>query len=111
MLPEDRIRLQHMLEAAVQARQFTHGRDPSHLESDRMLLFALVKCLEIIGKAAGKVSAETRRHSPAIPWRNMAAMRNRLIHAYFDVDPEVVRQTVEAELPKLIEDLQALLQA
>lgn len=60
MRPEDRIRLQHMLEAAVQARQFVHGRDYRHLESDRMLLLALVKCLEIIGEASGKISAEIR---------------------------------------------------
>ena len=55
-----------------------------------MLLLALVKELEIIGEAAGKISSETKLAFPRVPWVTAAGMRNRLIHAYFDISADVV---------------------
>jgi uncharacterized protein with HEPN domain len=60
MLKDDRIRLQHMLEAVTEALDFTQGRTRSDLDRDRMLVLSLIKELEIIGEAATKVSIETR---------------------------------------------------
>lgn len=65
--------------------------------------------LEIIGEAASKVSAEAQRHLPSIPWADVVGMRNRLIHAYFEIDLDVVWQTISADLPQLIEALEAAL--
>ena len=64
-----------------------------------MRLFAVVRALEVIGEAAGRVSEETRSSTPDIPWRAMIGMRNRLSHGYFDIDTEVVWQTVTSEFP------------
>ena len=99
MRPEDRIRVMHMLEAAETVATFIAGRDRLALDQDRMLLFALVRAMEIIGEAATKVSAETRQTAPAVPWRQIMAMRNRLVHAYFDIDRDILWKTATEEVP------------
>ena len=109
MLPEDIVRLQHMLDAAETAIEFMQGRDRSALEHDRMLLFAVVRAVEVLGEAASKVTAETRGRHADLPWRAASSMRNRLIHGYFDIDREIVWVTVTAELPALVEKLSLIL--
>ena len=74
-----------------------------------MLLLSLVKALEMIGEAASKVTVETRESFPEIPWSEIVAMRNRLIHVYFDINVDIVWQTVIDDLPALESKLQALL--
>jgi uncharacterized protein with HEPN domain len=102
MPPEDRVRVLHMVEAALAAQRFIAGRQCSDLDNDQMLLFALVRAIEIIGEAASRISAETRAANPAVPWTLIVAMRNRLIHAYFDIDRNIVWKTVTEELPPLL---------
>lgn len=109
MRNDDRIRLQHMLDAANEALGFIQGKPRSDLDIDRMLVLSLVKELEIIGEAAGQVSAEVRSQSGGIPWQDIRGMRNRLIHAYFDVDLDVVWTTVTRDLPSLKAELEKLL--
>ena len=109
MQAEDRIRLQHMVEAAHTAQRFMAGRERADLDQDQMLLFAVVRALEIVGEAATRVSAETRNSSAEIPWPAIIGMRNRMVHAYFSVDREVVWKTVASELPPLLAALQTAL--
>jgi uncharacterized protein with HEPN domain len=66
-----------------------------------MLLLSLVKAIEILGEAASRVSEETRSEFCSIPWRDIIAMRNRLIHGYFDINLDIVWKTVTDELPHL----------
>ena len=73
-----------------------------------MLSFALARAIEIVGEAASKVSATTRLSSPAIPWNLIIAMRNRVVHAYFEIDLEIVWKTATEELPALLPALRAL---
>lgn len=96
------IRLRHMLDAAREAISFAEGRERADLDSDRMLLHSLVRCIEIIGEAATRVSTEQRQQFDDIPWQDVVSMRNRLIHGYFDVDPDRVWDTVVDDLPPLI---------
>jgi uncharacterized protein with HEPN domain len=105
---EDQVRVNHMVEAAGDAAQFIVGRTRADLDTDRMLLFALIRCVEIIGEAARQVTDETRTLCEDIPWNAIAGMRNRLIHAYFDVDAELVWKTVTVELPVLTARLRKL---
>ena len=102
----DRVRLQHMLEAAQEALSFAKGKTCADLESNRMLAHALVECLRVAGEAARQVSAETRQEYPAIPWRDVIGMRNLLVHEYFKIDYDVVWQTVKEDLPSLVEALE-----
>ena len=108
MRPEDQVRIKHMLEAASDAARFIAGRKRADLDADRMLLFALIRCIEIIGEAARQITGESRNLSADIPWNAIAGMRNRLIHAYFDVDTELVWRTVTRELPELVVRLRKL---
>lgn len=109
MRPEDAIRIGHMIDAADAALGFVAGRRPGDLEQDRMLRFALVRAIEIVGEAASKVSEETRAAHPSGPWAAVVAMRNRLIHAYFDIDRRILWKTVSEEIPQLRSQLLAIL--
>ena len=108
MLAEDRVRLRHMIEAAEAAVQFLTGRQRIDLDEDRMLLFAVVRAIEVLGEAASQLSAETRATHADIPWRAIIGMRNRLIHAYFEINTEIVWQTVTQEIPALLPQLRTL---
>jgi uncharacterized protein with HEPN domain len=107
MSPDDRIRLRHMVDAIEAAQRFVRGRQRQDLERDEMLLFALVRAVEIVGEAAGKVSAAGRAELPQLPWLQASGMRNRLVHAYFDVDRDILWNTVVVALPALAADLRA----
>jgi uncharacterized protein with HEPN domain len=109
MRKDDRIRLQHMLDAANEALTFIQGKNRSDLDIDRMLVLSLIRELEIIGEAASKISAETRSQNTSIPWLDISGMRNRLIHAYFDVDLDTVWSTVSRDLPTLKAELEKIL--
>jgi uncharacterized protein with HEPN domain len=75
-----------------------------------MLELALVRLLEIIGEAAGRVTPETRAHLPNIPWSDVVAMRNRLIHGYDSVDPDILWDTIKHDLPPLVAAVDRLIQ-
>jgi uncharacterized protein with HEPN domain len=108
MLPADLIRIRHMLDAAVEAVEFHQGKTVNDLLRDRVVALALVRCLEIIGEAASKVSPATREEYLSVPWVDIIGMRNRLIHAYFDIDLSLIEQTVAGDLPTLIDRLKAI---
>jgi uncharacterized protein with HEPN domain len=97
-----------MIEAAETVQTFITGRRRADLDTDRMLLFALTRAIEIIGEAASKVTEETRALVPSVPWLRIVAMRNRLIHAYFNIDRDILWKTASEEIPPLLSLLQAL---
>jgi len=105
MRKDDQIRLQHMRDAAHEAMSFARGRAREDFDWDRMLVLALVKEIEIIGEAANQVSEASRWELPAIPWDDIVHMRHRLVHAYFDINLEVLWRTIQDDLPSLIEAL------
>jgi uncharacterized protein with HEPN domain len=109
MLKSDLVRLRHILDAAREAIVFCHGRTREELDSNRMLSLSLVRLLEIIGEAARGVSEGCRRDHPHIAWKSMAGMRDRLVHGYFDVNLEIVWETVTKDLPPLLARLEAIL--
>ena len=109
MSPDDRIRLQHMVDAIAAASRFVEGRKRDDLDADQMLVFALVRAVEVIGEAASKLSVGGRAELPAIPWNSIIGMRNRLVHAYFDVDLNILWNTVSQALPSLRTQIEAAL--
>ncbi len=106
MRKDDLIRIRHMLDAASEAVSFARGRTRTELDSDRMLMLSIVKSVELVGEAASRVSEEAREKYSEIPWADIIAMRNRLIHAYFDIDLDRVWDTLTDDLPPLIRTLQ-----
>ena len=109
MVDSDRILVRHMIDAAETAIRFLQDKSRADLYSDQMLLFAVVRAIEIIGEAAGKLSETTRSSSFNVPWSAIVAMRNRLVHGYFDIDTDIVWATVISELPDLLPKLRPLL--
>jgi len=109
MRQDDIVRMRHMLDAAKEACSFISDKSRSDMEKNRMLVLSLVKDIEIIGEAAGKVSEETRNQCKGIPWLDIIDMRNHLIHAYFDVDLDIVWDTIMNDLPSLIPELEKIL--
>lgn len=101
MLRDDFIRVRHMLDAAKEAISFVDNKTRDDLENNRMLALSIVKSIEIVGEAASKVTKGSREEHPEIPWTDIVAMRNRLIHAYFDIDLDRVWDTVTDDLPPL----------
>jgi uncharacterized protein with HEPN domain len=108
MSPDDLIRLRHMAEAARTALQFGLGRERHELDSDTMLRMALLHVVQIIGEAAARVSDAGRAAAPGVEWPVIVAMPNRLVHAYFDVNIDILWQTVMLSLPALLQQLEAV---
>lgn len=97
-----------MLDAADQVAQFVSGRQRADLDSNQMLLFAVVRAIEVFGEAASKVSEDARAGAPAIPWTAIVGMRNRIIHAYWDVNKDILWKAAVEEVPALVPALRTL---
>ncbi len=98
---DELIRLRHMRDHAAEAIAMTKGKKRDDLTTDRLLELALVRLMEIIGEAAGRISPATRAQLPDIPWSDVVAMRNRLIHGYDSVDHDILWDTIVHDLPSL----------
>ncbi|PSB08788.1 hypothetical protein C7B62_15625 [Pleurocapsa sp. CCALA 161] len=98
---DDLTRLKHIKEAIIEIQSFIQGHSRNDLETERMLSLALVRLIEIIGEAANHISESKQNQYSKIPWRRMVGMRNRLSHAYFEVDLEIVWQVVSKDLPDI----------
>jgi uncharacterized protein with HEPN domain len=98
-----------MLDAALEIQQYVQSATRRDLDRDLKLVHSLVHLLEIIGEAANQVSDELREKAPDIPWFIIIGMRNRLIHAYFDIDLNVVWSTSTEDVPSVIKELKKLL--
>lgn len=85
------------------------NRSRADLDTDLMLVFALVKAIEIVGEAASQVTQATCDQHQTIPWPEIVGMRHRLVHAYFDINLDILWRTVYQDLPPLIAGLQEAL--
>ena len=110
MSPDDRWRVRHMVDAAEQALAFVQGRHRTDLDGDAMLRLALTRAVEIVGEAAAQVSDAGRTEFPDVPWPHIVGMRNRLVHAYFDINPDILWDTVLLALPGLLTQLRGPLE-
>ncbi len=108
MQKEDNIRIRHMFDAAQEAIQFANGHSRIELNDNRMLVLSLIKDIEIIGEAAYQVSGITRDKLQNIPWDDIIGMRHRLVHAYFDINLDILWRTVQYDLPILISELETI---
>ena len=99
-----------MLLAARDARGFVAGMDEAAFLASRLHQNAVIRSLEVIGEAAGKVSPALRAAQPAIPWREITGMRHRLIHGYDEVELDVVWRVLTAHLEPLLAALEPLIE-
>ena len=108
MSPGDRIRIRHMIDASEAALRIAKGRSRADLDRDETLRLALMQAVQIVGEAASKVTEEGRAALPGIDWIAIVGMRNRLVHAYFDINLDILWATVEQALPALLAELKAV---
>ena len=101
----DRVALTYMRIRATEAVALLEKDSTIDLAENRVTELALLKLVEIIGEAANRVSLETQQSHGAIPWPLIIGMRNRFVHGYDEISTERLRDTIEWELPPLIEQL------
>jgi uncharacterized protein with HEPN domain len=109
MKREYRDYLQDMLDNAERALNFVHGMEYDEFFEDDKSNYAVMRALEVIGEAAVKIPEDVRKANPGIPWREISAMRNKLMHEYFGANLEVVWKTVQEDLPIIIPILRKML--
>ena len=103
--------LEHMTEAIRLALGYIEGFTKASFETDKRTQQAVLLNLIVIGEAATKISQEYgdfAARNPSIPWKSMKGMRNRAAHGYFDIDLDIVWETVRVALPALADQLTAL---
>jgi uncharacterized protein with HEPN domain len=98
-----------IFKAAKLALSYLEGETKEEFFKDTQCQDAVIRRLEIIGEAAGRVSAATTTKFPNLPWKKMVSMRNMMIHEYEDVDLGIVWDTVQNDLPPLITLLEPLI--
>ena len=97
-----------MLLSARDAAEFAAGLTFPQFEQSQLHQNAILKAIEIIGEAAARISEETKQAHPGIPWPEIIGMRNRLVHAYFEVDLKRVWETAQQDIPRLIDIIEPL---
>lgn len=105
---DDRGRLQDILEAIERIEKYAQ-KGKGQFEQDELVETWIVHHIQIIGEAARGLSEDFRKKYPKIPWPEIIAMRNILVHHYFGIETEEVWTTVERDLPELKEKIEALL--
>jgi uncharacterized protein with HEPN domain len=106
--PDDDGWLQDMLQSAEEVLNLSRGRTRADLDQDRLFALGVARLLEITGEAAARLSPAFRERHSDVPWRAMIGLRNRLIHAYRDVDHDVLWQILADDIPPLITALRRI---
>jgi uncharacterized protein with HEPN domain len=102
--------LQDILDASEKMDEFTRGLSREEFSKDDKTIFAVIRALEIIGEATKQIPQSLKVRYPDIPWREMAGMRDKMIHDYVEVNLEVVWKTATVEVPNLKPDLRRILE-
>ena len=108
--PNDADRLNHILDAIAKIERYVQGYDLQKFESDDVKIDAVVRNIEIIGEATTCLDRGLKAKYPQVDWRFATAIRNRLIHGYFDVDAEIIWNTTQNDLPKLKIEIEKILE-
>ncbi len=93
--------LQDILDAVAAIEQFTTGIELESFSQNLEKVFAVSRAIEIIGEAVKQIPDSVRSQYPDIPWRDMAGMRDKLIHDYFNTDVEIIWKAVQEDVPQL----------
>jgi len=105
----DRLKLEDMLEHAQLAVSILGGADEAALAANAEKRLAVTRAVEVIGEAANQIDPVQRSRLPTLPWDQMRAMRNRIVHNYGRVDLGILVNTVRNHIPPLIAEIEQIL--
>lgn len=103
-----RLYVDDMISFAEKVLAYTEGFDQARFESSGLNYDATVRNLELIGEAATRIPIAIREETAHIPWRQIIATRNRLIHGYLGIDNDTLWSIIQDEVPPLLDELRAL---
>lgn len=104
-----RLYLNDMLAAAEKVLRYIRGADLAHFVEDEKTFDAVVRNLEIIGEAAKHVPPEVQARYPGVQWRNIAGLRDIVVHEYFGIDEDILWDIVVNQVPELLVQVQQIL--
>ena len=109
MKKDPEIYLGHILEAIEKIKKFSKDMDRDEFLENDLVMDAVVRNIEIIGEAIKNLPEEFKKENPEIPWRDIAGMRDRIVHFYFGLDFEVIWDTVQIDIPDLEKKIRKVL--
>ena len=101
--------IEDIIEATGNALKFIEGMEYEDFQKDAKTVYAVVRALEIVGEAVKKIPDEVKNKYPKLPWRDIAGMRDKLIHEYFGVKLKVVWVTLKEDIPTLRPEFEKIL--
>jgi len=107
--PDDSLTVRDMLDHTIEAINIIAPLTRDDLDSDRITYLALLQLCQIIGEAATRLSQETRDAHPDVPWREIIAFRNKLIHGYDTIDRDILWAILANDFPTLRAELASIL--
>jgi uncharacterized protein with HEPN domain len=105
MKRDDSVYLNHILDSISQLEEYTKGLTKEEFLSTRLVQDGTIRQIEIVGEAIKNVSENLKEMYPDIPWKEIAGMRDKLIHNYFGVDIDAVWDAVKKDIPTLKEEI------
>ncbi len=99
-----------ILNSIEEIEEFIRGMDFEDFVNDRKTINAVLRSLEVMGEAAKKIPEEVKKNHSSIPWKQMAGMRDKLIHEYHGVDLEIVWEVIDKEIPALKPEFEKILE-
>jgi uncharacterized protein with HEPN domain len=111
MAHADLVYVRHILDAISRIAEYLQGIEEAVFYQTPLVQDGVIRQLEIIGEATKQISSETRTEYAHIPWKDMAGMRDKLIHDYFGVDLEQVWITAQNDIPILQVEIKAILRS
>jgi uncharacterized protein with HEPN domain len=110
MKKDDSVYLRHIMDAFVQIERYTEGVSHDEFIKNSLIQDGVIRQLEVMGEASRNLSEDMRNEYPHIPWRQMISLRNRMIHAYFNVNLQIIWEIIQGDIPNLKKDIKHVLE-
>lgn len=110
-MEEDKVYLKHILDAIATTEKYTKDVSIEEFEENTLIRDGVIRQIEIIGEAVKNLSGNFKESRKEVPWKDIAGMRDKLIHEYFGVDLDLVWETVKNDLPQLKKQITKMLKS